>query len=122
MNQSIRNRYRNRFGLGMVAMLVAWSLVLVAMWGTYVMVKQRMESTRQRIVSMQEEMGRVAHQIESLRLQQDALLNREALRSRLQAGGSALVPISLDKVRRIDPRLATEQGMAMEPAVHINRR
>ena len=81
-----------------------------------------MESTRQRIASMQEEMGREAHQIESLRLQQDALVNREALRSRLQAGGSALVPISLEKVHRLDPGLATEQGMAMGPAAHINPR
>ena len=122
MKQTVRNRYRNRFGLGMVTTILAWILVLAVVWGTYVMVKQRMESTRQRIVSMEEEMGRIAHQIESIHVQQGALLNRESLRHRLETGGSALIPISLDKVRRIDPSLAAEQGMAMGPVSNNNPR
>ena len=113
MTSSVRNRYRNPIGVGLLLSIVLWVVVIVGLWGTQVMVKQRMEDTRQRIVAMRAEMDQLNRQIDSLLLEQGASLNRDALKKRLQAAGSLLVPIVANNVRQLDGTPAAGQGLTM---------
>ena len=123
MTSSVRNRYRNQIGVGPLLSIVLWVMVIAGLWGTQVMVKQRMEHTRQRIVAMRAEMDQLNRQIESLLLEQGASLNRDALKKRLQAADSLLVPIAANKVRQLEGTLAAGQGLTMRaPAPAAGRR
>lgn len=102
MSGLARNRYRNQVGLALLLHVVAWIVVLVAVWGMQVMVKQRMADARHRIRDMRGEMDAMADEVVSLRSQQAAMLNRDAMKRRLEAAGSSLVDIQLGNVRYID--------------------
>lgn len=113
MTSSVRNRYRNQIGVGLLLSIVLWVMVIAGLWGTQVMVKQRMEHARQRIVGMRAEMDQLNRQIDSLLLEQGASLNRDALKKRLQEAGSLLVPIATNKVRQLEGTQAVGQGLTM---------
>jgi type II secretory pathway component PulM len=112
MTSTGRNRYRNRIGMSILVSFLLWAAVNVALWLGNMVVRQRNEESVRRTTSMHARMGQVGDEIESIRTQQAALLGREALKRRLDEAGSTLEPISLDRVRYIDPG-PQPRGMAM---------
>jgi len=104
MTTNIRKRhvYRNPLSLSRVLPLVAYCFILAMIGGMSAMVKHKQNQRGQQIIELEQEIATMRSELDTVRVQQAGLLNREMIQQRLQAMQSSLTPIERRDIEYIE--------------------
>jgi hypothetical protein len=108
-----KNLSRRAAGMGAMLPFVIWVLLLVAVFGVNVVVKQRMSESRQRVDAMKREMEAIETSLVSLQAQQGAMLTADSLELRLRSRGTSLVKIPARSPIYLQETRSRDEGVAM---------
>ncbi|MFM7182209.1 MAG: hypothetical protein ACKO2G_12195 [Verrucomicrobiales bacterium] len=108
-----KNLSRRAAGMGAMLPFVIWVVLLVAVFGVHVVVKQRMNESRQRMDAMKREMSDIETTLVSLQAQQGAMLTNASLELRLRSRGTSLVKIPARSPVYLPETKSRNEGMAM---------
>lgn len=108
-----RNLSRRAVGMGAMLPFVIWVVLMVAVFGANVVVRQGMSESRQRMDAMKKEMAAIETSLVSLQAQQGAMLTPESLELRLRSRGTSLVKIPARSPLYLQETKSRNEGVAM---------
>ena len=108
-----KNLSRRAAGMGAMLPFVIWVVLMVAVFGANVVVRQRMNESRQRMDAMKREMADIETSLVSLQAQQGAMLTNDSLELRLRSRGTSLVKIPARSPIYLKETNSRNEGMAM---------